>query len=70
MKALITQHELKKTELRDMYQKQVDDVVNTKLKEFEAQLDAAELNFQLELESKQRAIAECAARKIKSIIDK
>ncbi|XP_044583110.1 myosin heavy chain, non-muscle [Cotesia glomerata] len=70
MKALIAQHELKRTELRDMYQKQVDDVVNTKLKEFEAQLDAAELNFQLELESKQRAIAECAARKIKSIIDK
>ncbi|XP_057331030.1 synaptonemal complex protein 1 [Microplitis mediator] len=70
MKALIAQQELKKTELREMYQKQVDDVVNTKLKEFEAQLDAAELNFQLELESKQRAIAECAARKIKSIIDK
>ncbi|XP_034934439.1 protein CROWDED NUCLEI 1 isoform X2 [Chelonus insularis] len=70
MKNLIAQQEAKKTELRDVYQKQLDEVVNTKLKEFEAQLDAAELNFQIELESKQRAIAECAARKIKTVIDK
>ena len=59
-----------RSELREVYQKQVDDVVKTKLKEFQEQLDAAEVAFQADLETKQRAIAECAARKIKSIIDK
>lgn len=70
MKSVYTQQEIKRSELRKVYQKQVDEAVNTKLKEFQAQLDAAESNFQAELDTKQRAIAECAARKIKSIIDK
>ena len=57
-------------ELRDVYQKQVDEVVKSKLQEFQTQLDSAEMVFQNEIDAKQRAIAECAARKIKSVIDK
>lgn len=59
-----------KAELREIYQKQVDDVVKSKLQEFQTQLDTAEASFQTEFETRQRAIAECAARKIKSVIDK
>lgn len=70
IKSIISQHEEKRTELRDIYQKQVEDVVQVKLKEFQLQLDTAEVAFQNELETKQRVIAECAARKIKTIIDK
>lgn len=69
-KSLADRHEQIRAELREVYQNQVDDVVKTKLKEFQGQLDAAETAFQVDLETKQRAIAECAARKIKSIIDK
>lgn len=59
-----------RTELREVYQKQVEEVVKAKLKDFQTQLDAAELNFQNEIEAKNRAIAEIAARKIQSIVDK
>ncbi|XP_011497929.1 PREDICTED: myosin heavy chain, non-muscle isoform X2 [Ceratosolen solmsi marchali] len=70
IKSLSDQHEKLRVELRDVYQKQVDEVVKAKLQEFQTQLDSAEMIFQNEIETKQLAIAECAARKIKSVIDK
>ncbi|XP_014217062.1 interaptin [Copidosoma floridanum] len=70
VKSLMEQQEKLRAELRDIYQKQVDEVVKNKLQEFQKQLDSAEMIFQNELETKQRAIAEIAARKIKSVIDK
>lgn len=70
MKFLTEQQEKLRSELRDVYQKQVDEVVRTKLHEFQTQLDSAESVYQNEVEVKQRAIAECAARKIKSVMDK
>lgn len=59
-----------RSELQEVYQKQVDEVVKAKLQEFQTQLDSAELEFVEELKSRQQVIAECAARKIKEIIDK
>lgn len=70
IKSLNQQQDKIKAELREIYQKQVDDVVKSKLQEFQTQLDTAEASFQTEFETRQRAIAECAARKIKSVIDK
>lgn len=70
VKSLAAQQERTRIELREVYQKQVDEVVKAKLQEFQSQLDAAETVFQNELESRQRAIAECAARKIKTVLDK
>lgn len=68
IKSLTAEQEAKRSELRDIYQNQVDEVVNIKLKEFQSQLDTAELTYQMELDAKQRAIAECAARKIKILL--
>ncbi|XP_043279919.1 major antigen isoform X2 [Venturia canescens] len=70
IKSLVDRQDQIRSELREIYQNQLDDVVKTKLKEFQGQLDAAEMAFQADLETRQRAIAECAARKIKGIIDK
>ncbi|XP_011301806.1 centrobin isoform X2 [Fopius arisanus] len=70
VKKLVDQQEHIRGELREIYQNQVDEVVKVKLKEFQAHLDTAEASFKTELEVKQRAIAECAAGKIKNIIDK
>ncbi|KAJ8682145.1 hypothetical protein QAD02_017937 [Eretmocerus hayati] len=70
LRMMTEQQEKLRAELREVYQKQVDDVVQKKLQEFQNQLDSAETVYQNELEAKQRAIAECAARKIKSVIDK
>ena len=67
---MVEQQDKLREELRDVYQKQVDEVVKSKLQEFQTQLDSAEMVFQNEIDAKQRAIAECAARKIKSVIDK
>lgn len=64
------QQDKARCELRAVYQKQLDEVVKAKQLEFQTQLDSAEVGFQTELETKQRAIAECATRKIKTIIDK
>ncbi|XP_046474669.1 paramyosin isoform X1 [Neodiprion pinetum] len=69
-KSIAAQQERIRIELREVYQKQVDEVVKAKLQEFQSQLDAAESAFHSELESRQRAIAECAARKIKTVLDK
>lgn len=55
-----------KTELRDHFQQQVDTLVENKLKEFQAQLDAAETS----LEQKESAIQEIAQQQIKLITDK
>ncbi|KAL7296099.1 hypothetical protein TKK_0010648 [Trichogramma kaykai] len=70
LNALSKQQDKLRAELRDVYQKQVDDVVKAKLQEFQTQLDSAETVFQNEIEIKQKAIAECAARKIKVLMDK
>ncbi|XP_017882311.1 centromere protein F-like [Ceratina calcarata] len=69
-KFLAEQKEKIRAELQDIYQKQVDEVVKVKLQEFQTQLDAAESEFVEELKNRQQVIAECAARKIKDIIDK
>lgn len=70
VKILTEQQDKLRAELREVYQKQVDEVVKAKLQEFQTQLDSAEMVFQNELDMKQRAIAEIAARKMKSVIDK
>ncbi|XP_066591174.1 uncharacterized protein [Prorops nasuta] len=70
VKTLAEQNDKIKTDLQELYQKQVDVVVKGKLQEFQTQLDAAESEFVSELENRQRVIAECAARKIKDVIDK
>ncbi|KOC69495.1 Centrobin [Habropoda laboriosa] len=69
-KFLAEQKEKIRLELQDIYQKQVDEVVKVKLREFQTQLDAAESEFLEELKTRQQVIAECAARKIKDIMDK
>ncbi|KZC09451.1 PREDICTED: restin homolog [Dufourea novaeangliae] len=69
-KSLAEQKEQIRLELQEVYQKQVDEVVKVKLQEFQTQLDAAESEFLEELKTRQQVIAECAARKIKDIIDK
>lgn len=45
-------------------------MVKAKLQEFQTQLDTAESEFLEELKTRQQVIAECAARKIKDVIDK
>ncbi|CAD1479713.1 unnamed protein product, partial [Heterotrigona itama] len=67
---LVEQKAKIRSELQEIYQKQVDEVVKAKLQEFQTQLDAAESEFVEELKTRQQVIAECAARKIKDIIDK
>ncbi|XP_076238130.1 centriole duplication and spindle assembly protein centrobin [Calliopsis andreniformis] len=69
-KSLAEQKEKIRSELQDVYQKQVDEVVKVKLQEFQTQLDAAESEFLEELKTRQQVIAECAARKIKDVMDK
>ncbi|KAK2583271.1 hypothetical protein KPH14_009281 [Odynerus spinipes] len=69
-KSLEEQQVKMRSELQEVYQKQLDEVVKTKLQEFQTQLDSAELEFIEELKSRQQVIAECAARKIKEVIDK
>lgn len=69
-KSLAEEKEKVRSELQEVYQKQVDEVVKVKLQEFQTQLDVAESEFLEELKTRQQVIAECAARKIKDIIDK
>ncbi|XP_031844205.2 centriole duplication and spindle assembly protein centrobin [Nomia melanderi] len=69
-KSLAEQKEKIRLEMQEVYQKQVDEVVKVKLQEFQTQLDAAETEFLEELKTRQQVIAECAARKIKDVIDK
>ncbi|XP_003704884.2 centriole duplication and spindle assembly protein centrobin [Megachile rotundata] len=69
-KTLEVEQEKLRSELQEIYQKQVDEVVKVKLQEFQTQLDTAESEFLEELKTRQQVIAECAARKIKDIIDK
>ncbi|XP_072748714.1 uncharacterized protein Cnb isoform X3 [Anoplolepis gracilipes] len=69
-KSIVEQKEKIRAELQEVYQKQVDEVVKAKLQEFQTQLDTAESEFLEELKTRQQVIAECAARKIKDVIDK
>lgn len=69
-KSLAEQKEKIRSELQDVYQKQVDEVVKVKLQEFQTQLDAAESEYLEDLRTRQQVIAECAARKVKDVMDK
>ncbi|XP_033334310.2 centriole duplication and spindle assembly protein centrobin [Megalopta genalis] len=69
-KSLAEKKEKIRLEMQELYQKQVDEVVKVKLQEFQTQLDVAESEFLEELKTRQQVIAECAARKIKDVIDK
>ncbi|XP_014488261.1 PREDICTED: myosin-7-like isoform X3 [Dinoponera quadriceps] len=70
IKSVAEQKEKIRAELQEVYQKQVDEVVKAKLQEFQTQLDTAESDFLEEMKTRQQVIAECAARKIKDVIDK
>ncbi|XP_034244811.1 uncharacterized protein LOC117647240 isoform X2 [Thrips palmi] len=59
-----------KTELHDFYQKQLERVVRDKLKEFQGQLDTAESALQRELESRERSVAQLAARQLQHVTEK
>ncbi|KAG7211676.1 hypothetical protein KM043_010926 [Ampulex compressa] len=69
-KSIAEEKEKIRSELQEVYQKQVDEVVKAKLQEFQTQLDTAESEFLEELKTRQQVIAECAARKIKAVMDK
>lgn len=69
-KSIAEEKEKIRAELQEVYQKQVDEVVKAKLQEFQTQLDNAESEFLEELKTRQQVIAECAARKIKDVMDK
>lgn len=64
------QLEALKTELHDFYQAQLERVVRDKLKEFQTQLDAAESTLQRELESRERSVAQLAARQLQHVTEK
>lgn len=64
------QQEAMKTELHDFYQAQLERVVREKLKEFQSQLDAAEATLQRELESRERSVAQLAARQLQHVTEK
>lgn len=70
IKSVAEQKEKVRAELQEVYQKQVDEVVKAKLYEFQMQLDTAESEFLEEMKTRQQVIAECAAKKIKDVIDK
>lgn len=70
IKSVAEQKEKIRAELQEVYQKQVDEVVKAKLQEFQTQLDTAESEFLEEMKTRQQVIAECAARKIKDVIDR
>ncbi|XP_020278687.1 uncharacterized protein LOC109852177 isoform X2 [Pseudomyrmex gracilis] len=69
-KSIVEEKQKIREELQKVYQKQVDEVVKAKLQEFQMQLDSAESEFLEELKTRQQVIAECAAKKIKDLIDK
>ncbi|KAL1464143.1 hypothetical protein WDU94_003816 [Cyamophila willieti] len=59
-----------KSELRDFYQNQLNTNVKEKLKEFQSQLDAAELTLHREFQAKEKTIVENAAKQLKQISEK
>lgn len=59
-----------KTELREFYQNQLNSNVKEKLKEFQSQLDSAELSLHREFQAKEKTIAENAAKQLKQISEK
>lgn len=70
MKRQSEQLETVKTELHDFYQTQLERVVREKLKEFQGQLDAAESTLHRELESRERSVAQLAARQLQHVTEK
>lgn len=70
MEEMLQKQEKMTSDLREVYQKQVDETVQEKLKEFQDQLDSAQICYQNDLSEGKKAIAEIAARKLKSIGDK
>ncbi|XP_067000630.2 uncharacterized protein [Anabrus simplex] len=59
-----------KLDLRDYYQEQVEAVVREKLQEFQTQLDNAEASLQREMEERDKAASEAAAKQVQHITDK
>ncbi|KAI5755286.1 hypothetical protein M8J77_015701 [Diaphorina citri] len=59
-----------KTELREFYQTQLNNNVKEKLKEFQTQLDSAELTLHREFQQKEKTIVENAAKQLKQISEK
>lgn len=70
MKTLQQNQDKLKKELRVFYQKQLESVVRDKLKEFQSQLDAAEAALKVELHTRERALAELAARQMQILTEK
>ncbi|XP_069699894.1 putative leucine-rich repeat-containing protein DDB_G0290503 isoform X2 [Periplaneta americana] len=70
MKLLTAQSEKIKVELREYYQEQLEVVVRDKLREFQEQLDAAEVSLHKELEQREHAITDLASRQVKQISEK
>lgn len=70
LKKTSEQIEMMKTELHEFYQAQLERVVRDKLKEFQGQLDAAEATLQRELESRERSVAQLAARQLQHVTEK
>lgn len=64
------QTETNKVELRNFYQGQVELLVQTKLKEFQCQLDDTENKFKEEIKKREMAIAKSAATHIQQISEK
>nr|XP_018915828.1 PREDICTED: myosin-2 heavy chain [Bemisia tabaci] len=70
LKTLQQNQDKLKKELRVFYQKQLESVVRDKLKEFQSQLDAAEAALKVELHTRERALAELAARQMQILTEK
>ncbi|XP_026272685.1 centrobin isoform X2 [Frankliniella occidentalis] len=70
LKKTSEQIEMMKTELHEFYQAQLERVVRDKLKEFQGQLDTAEATLQRELESRERSVAQLAARQLQHVTEK
>ncbi|CAH1119258.1 unnamed protein product [Phaedon cochleariae] len=64
------QIENNKLELRNFYQGQVEILVQNKLKEFQSQLDQAEMGFKGEIKKREMSIAKTAASHIQQISEK
>lgn len=65
-----TQLENSKRELKNFYQGQVELLVESKLKEYQAKLDEAEVNFKEEIKKRDLSMARTAAQHIKQISEK
>uniref|UniRef100_A0A8D8S8D6 Centrobin n=1 Tax=Cacopsylla melanoneura TaxID=428564 RepID=A0A8D8S8D6_9HEMI len=70
IESLLAKSNMIKSELRDFYQNQLNTNVKEKLKEFQSQLDSAELTLHREFQQKEKTIVENAAKQLKQISEK